>query len=270
MSFMMKKWALAAIALWAVGVQARTIEMVADVAVQSYEAGRVADGAAVYDSVAGFAPQHFDLTVRFDMDNPETDNDLLALSPLLRQALSWFNGGAGPSLSATPFSAGMMASVPPSPDKDPLVLGSSVVVSLSTPAVQPPTQPLRIAGDFSSSFGTYIGENGHGTFYGYDRVISFVHQGDVVSSDSVQPWSGDAYLSYLQSWVGQPGFGQYKEYVYQTTPSNDQVPYLEPLRAMGDVTIRSVAVVPEPASVALWGLGAVGLAVAVRGRRRSV
>ncbi len=86
MSFMTKVCVVVAAALCAMQVQAATVEVVADVAVTSYQKLNTAQGPLVYDNLLASVPQHFDFTVRFDTDNPLMQETDLTLNPLLRYA----------------------------------------------------------------------------------------------------------------------------------------------------------------------------------------
>lgn len=254
MPFMTRGWVVVAAALCAMQVQAATVELVADVAVTSYQKLNTAQGSVLYDNLLGSIPQHFDFTVRFDTDNPLRQETDLTLNPLLRYASSAFIGGDGVSISLSPVSASMQAQLP-DPQKASTIMLPSVTVTQTTPEVQPPTQPVAIFGAFSTGQAWLGDGTADNVPVSYSRGFTFNQQGAVVSSDTLHAMTGDEFVSFLQAHIGQAGFGQYKEVVNQRIAGSVSGLFMDLVSLQGDVTLRSVAVVPEPASLMLMGLG---------------
>lgn len=269
MSFMTKGWVAVAVASCAMQVQAATVELVADVAVTSYQKLNTAQGSFSYDNLLGSIPQHFDFTVRFDTDNPLTEETVLALNPLLRYVSSTFVVGAvGGSTSLSPVSASMLAQLP-DPQKAVTPMSTVVSVAQTTPEVQPPTQPVAIFGDFVTGQAWLGDGTADNVPVSYSRGFTFNQQGAVVSSDTLHAMTGDEFVSFLQAHIGQAGFGQYKEAVNQRIAGSVSGLFMDLVSLQGDVTLRSVAVVPEPASLMLMGLG-LPLLAWVRRRQQAV
>lgn len=255
--------AAAAAVLCMAHAQAATLELVADVAANVYQAGRIEQGAVVYDSVAGFVPQHFEFTVRIDLDHPYTSEGSLALIPLLRDVTSTFADSPGNWVSESPFSADMMALLP-DPAGAVAPARAFAIIEQSTPVVEVPTQPVRILGSVAMGQG-WLSTGAPGTAtVAYHRGFDFSVLGEVMPSDALHAMTGEQFASFLQSKVGQAGFGRYQESVGLLFAGGEPVISMDALHVFGDVTIKSVAVVPEPSTYLLMGLGLSLVAVARR------
>ncbi len=247
--------------------QAATLELVADVAANVYQAGRVEQGAVVYDSVAGFVPQHFEFTVRIDLDHPFTEEGALTVNPLLRNATSTFIDSPANRVSLSPFSAAMMALLP-DPAGAVTPARAFAYIEQSTPVVDVPTEPVHILGNVGTGQ-VWLSSGAPGTAsVAYRRGFDFSALGEIMPSDALHAMTGEQFASFLQSKVGQAGFGRYEESVGLLYAGGEPVISMDALRVLGDVTIRSVAVVPEPSTYLLMGLG-LSLVAVVRRRKQT-
>jgi len=202
--------------------------------------------------------------VQIDLDHLFTQEGTLAVIPLLRSVTSTFIDSPANWVSQSPFSADMMALLP---DPAGAVTPARALASIqqSTPVVDVPTEPVHILGSLAMGQAWLSSGAPGSASVAYRRGFDFNVLGEVLPSDALHAMTGEEFASFLQSKVGQAGFGRYEESVGLLFAGGEPVISMDALRVLGDVTIRSVAVVPEPSTYLLMGLG-LSLMAAMRRR----
>lgn len=281
--------ALAGSIVWmvaAVGVHAQTVELVVDVTATSRQLTSLDQQRIITQNDAQFQPRQFEWTIRFDLNDPQIGEvlptgrgeeisahttfggvdisptaytpELLAGKPA-EQALIWSYSFAGSSVSTTP-----VAPLPPSPVRFPqyqTVIGYSSFVSASD---------WQFMGD------------GQAGITNHKLSLGLLMNGSAQPGYVIQPVTGADFLAYLQGQIGRKQAGAYSESVMEWLETDAPLTNSPPLGSVpdsvlkrdgvqisGDAVIRSVTVVPEPATYALMSLGLVGVASMVRRQRRA-
>lgn len=265
--------------LGAVAAQAEVVEMVVDVTATTRQVSHLDQGTLVTTNDASFQPQQFQWVVRFDLDQPYVTPSQPVNGDTQLYASTFFKGG---STSDTPYSAGLLSLVPPSspvlfPD-----VGQVYAVLMTKDMMMPfsSAQPVDIHTGFNSGLTWQAVSDGLATTTTYGRAMSFSDTGAAIPNSAFHAWTGQEFVSYLQSQAGKTYVGGFNEsfnqWVQKANPPGDVILVSNAPDALvaqdsivisGDVSIQSVAVVPEPASYALMGLGLPLIAAALRRRR---
>lgn len=252
----------------AIGAQAKVVQIVVDVIAQSRQLSSFDQqtGFWSYSTDPTFAPQQFEFTAQFDLDNPSVDNPRLANSN--GTSVLWgsvmYTGGAGASTLPTPFTAGLLSGFPPA---------ETAVWPLFTQAIQnqmTPTsesgvlQPVSASADFNTiAMWQTFGELQNTWTYG--RSISFKLPTTPLSNAEFRAWSDDEFVASLQASVGVMNMNTFSEMAYQGVAQTWMPDFSgNKVEILGDVVLRSVSVVPEPSTSLLLGLGLVTLVAARR------
>ncbi len=263
--------------------QASTVEMVVDVMATNLQQSHLEQGGVVTTNDPSFVPAQFQWLIRFDLDQPTvypvqstngTGGEQLTTS-------TFFQGG---ETSLTPYSATLIGLVPPgapvlSPGTTQVYAESSTRDLSFFPMAG--AQAVNIQTGFAGGGAWQAVADGLATTIAYGRSFNFAGAAAPVPNSQFQPMSSQDFVSYLQSKVGQTQVGAFNEsitkWVQKTNPPGDVILISDAPDALvaqdgiwisGDVSIRSVAVVPEPATYLLMGLG-LALVVVVLGRRQA-
>lgn len=251
---------------------AETVEVLMDVTSTSRSLGQLVNGEYVVTEDAGFQAQTFTYSVRFDLDSAL----ITPAEPTSDFDKTIYGGFNLLSDSVTPYTASLLAMAP---SEAPSFSAPFAGYILSVPGSSTATEPLPVSqsasfNNFSMWGGLGIG-SGH-TFY--SRSLSVNSLGAPTSADDLKAWTPAEYLAYLQAQTGRTLVGAYQEgYDSQVTDSvpgswfgfgTPVVVSHDSVSIQGDMVIRSVAVVPEPSTYVLMGLG-LSLVAAVRRRRQT-
>ncbi|MBI3381506.1 MAG: PEP-CTERM sorting domain-containing protein [Aquabacterium sp.] len=160
--------------------------------------------------------------------------------------------------SATPYTDGLLAMAP---DRQSALFDvgfAGYMLNVPDSATTNSPQPVSQSANFMT-FTLWSLSSGTTT---YSRGIGFQTMGNPVSAQELQAWTPAEYMAYLQAHTGEVLKGAFSEsYDYNSQsifvigaplPSVNQH---DNITIAGDAVIRSVTVVPEPATYALMGLG---------------
>lgn len=266
---------LALSSLAAVAAHAEVVEVVMDVTALTRSVGSTVGGVYTEQVDAGFQSQTFTYTVSFDLNDgvvnaaaPFSGNPPGSPYASGMSALGSFNLLTN---SATPYTAGLMAMAP---DRQLTMFDvgfAAYMLAVPDSATTDSPQPVSQNADFGS-FALWALPSGSTT---YSRGVGFHTMGSPMAAQDLQPWTPAEYLSYLQAHTGEVLTGAYSEaYDYNSQsifvigmPLPSVVQH-DSVTITGDAVIRSVTVVPEPATYALMGLG-LSLVAAVRRRQQA-
>lgn len=248
--------------LTAVAAQAEVVEVTWDVTALTRSVGSTVGGVYGEQVDTSFQPQTFSYTVSFDLNSavinppaPFAVTDPGAPYPSGVATSGWFDLLTH---SATPFTPGLLASAP---DRQSALFDANFAgYSLSAPDTSTISAPEPVLQE--SRVGTFaLWSMATGTT-SYSRGVSFQTMGNPVAAQELQAWTPAEYVAYLQSHTGEVLSGAFVEaydfnsqsvFVIGTPlPSVNQH---DSITITGDAVIRSVSVVPEPATYALMGVG---------------
>jgi len=215
----------------------------------------------------------FQITYGFDTEYPWLDtpgtSSTVYVSSLFHQGSS----------TTTPYTSWLQAPLPLEVTPD-WPLYTQVVYGHSITDYDGPAVP-RVSWEFMglNTGMTWFGKNPEvWESTGYNRGISWSEKGPMISRNEFHALNANEVISWLESHKGLTLEGAFNESVTVVKHSNlpssnsgaDSLMYWRSIGVTGDVVLREVSVVPEPASLPLMLFGTMAVVLAVtRGRRRS-
>ncbi|MEY4763569.1 MAG: hypothetical protein RI907_242 [Pseudomonadota bacterium] len=216
----------------------------------------------------------FTMVYRFDTENPLLDtpgtSSTVYVSSIFRQGAS----------STSPYTAWAMGGLPPASQAI-WPLETQVQYGHSITDHDGPTVPQPSWENTGLTTGTrwdLTGETTHET-YSYSRGIGWSQQGPMIARQDFHALDASEYIAWLQAQVGKTFEGAYNETTGHSVvrlvdfgggklPSGNPQDLLSwsSLGVRGDVVLTSVVAIPEPATSALWAMGALGLLALARRR----
>lgn len=263
---------LAALALvWgSASAYATTVEVIMDVTAVSRSEGHLVNGEYVVNPDLGFRSQSFSYALTFDLDNATIiPPDTAAFSDKVAY------GSFGiVSESATPYTAALRAMTPSTQPSIDMPFAGYI---LSVPAASTVESPVPVSQNVSFNNFAMWGALGISSGYSlYARSFGFNSTGTPTPANELVGWTPEQFVAHLIAHTGETLKGGYSESYENVVQGDDPLPgsLIETMPVIahdsvnihGDVFIRSVTVVPEPATYALMGLG-LSLVAAVRRRQ---
>ena len=222
-----------------------------------------------------FGPQAFSVSYLFDLDVGVQDVIKPYGSAWSHMALAY----SGTSASSTPLSSDLIVAPLPGAHVSDASTNVAAVRRLDTwtanlTYAQPTTDTISL-GTFQS-WQTLAGGVGDTTYeHYYSAGLSWQQSGPATSVNALAPVSTTELLSMLQANVGNTFANAFYEHAlnitrnYSTGDANGILERSE-VQYWGDVTIRSVAVVPELDSASMMLCGLAGLMALGCARRRAL
>lgn len=228
-------WCAAALAA-SCGAHATTIEATFDVTGVSYRTGTGID--IVWSEVP--AQPSFSLSVRFDLESPHVLKNEGEVAGYDIFATAGFRN---PQVGQSPYSAELEERTPLDVPWSVGTMYTQIVFVGSQPGSQE-WLDVQVGGTDEGLVGS---EN---DAHGYYRLLSLYKPAGFVSFADFSTDHGAAALNLLHGLVGQTFGAGYNENFWHRTASS-----MDAVSISGDLTLRSVSVVPEPATALLMALG---------------
>lgn len=213
--------------------------------------------------------QHFDVRVSIDLDGVIAQPSDTSASVV---GVGWYFLGA--QLTSSPFSSALMSSLPADAPS-----GGWTMLDTSMSNVGGDVVVDAVDTNFSVGFNKHVStaENQQTTSSDYTQRITMDPVIGAVSFNGLQGWTNADLQVYWRAQIGQTFLGGYSEsfqkvryagmWVNDKWIGSGEVLGSEQESYTGDVTLRSVTMVPEPATYVLMGLG-LPLFAAVRRRSK--
>lgn len=264
----------------ALSAHAAPVEMVFDVTTKSRQLMYIGSSLPPQADPL-FQSETFQWAVRFDLSASSVEPVMPSSDGSYLYGATIFEGGAGVSTSPSPYMNEWLAKMPAVAQ---MAMYGRAYTAAATAVGAQDAEPQNVNRTiyFGTGGSSQAIESDTVTTMNYGRVFSAGFS-ERLPNSAFHNWTGSELLNHLQSQVGQTYVDRYFEMsaigTYRVPTQiealmgakwQDNLIVENHVHTFGDVRLRSVAVVPEPAFATLLGSGlaTMGLIVWTRARRR--